>query len=101
ILLAQPKRRLKIGHTGITWGFRPDDAAKAIPDVARLGYHGYESFGNVIESWEEKAGLAAILESGKLALRSAYCPANLTDAAALKTEVATMVRWGKLIKKLG
>ena len=37
---AQSKRRLKIGHTGITWGFKPEDAAVAIRDVASLGYQG-------------------------------------------------------------
>ena len=31
---AQPKPRLKIGHTGITWGFKPEDAAVAIHDVS-------------------------------------------------------------------
>ena len=49
--------RLKVGHTGITWGFRPADAKPAIEDVARLGFHGYESFGNVLEAWEKDGGL--------------------------------------------
>ena len=35
-------RKLRCGHTGITWGFRPEDAERAIADVASLGYHGYE-----------------------------------------------------------
>ena len=64
-------RRLQIGHTGITWGFKPEDAAQAIPDVARLGYHGYESFGNVLEAWEAKGGLGQVLEAHKLQLISA------------------------------
>jgi hypothetical protein len=45
----QPAQRLRIGHTGITWGYKPDDAARAIPDVASLGYRGYETFGKVLE----------------------------------------------------
>jgi len=98
---AQGQRRLKVGHTGITWGFKPEDAQQAIRDVASLGYHGYESFGNVLETWEAKGGLGRILEEAKLPLRSAYCPADLTDPAKLKDEVQKMVRWGKLIKKLG
>ena len=28
-------------------------------DVASLGYHGYESFGNVLEAWETKGGLGS------------------------------------------
>jgi len=100
-LLAQGARRLKVGHTGITWGFQPPDAEQAIKDVASLGYHGYESFGNVLEAWETKGGLGQILQAAKLPLRSAYCPVNLTDPAKRKEEVEKMVRWGKLIKKLG
>ena len=100
-LLAQRARRLKVGHTGITWGFQPPDAEQAIKDVASLGYHGYESFGGVLEAWEAKGGLGQHLQAAKLPLRSAYCPVNLTDPAKRKDEVEKMVRWGKLIKKLG
>jgi inosose dehydratase len=98
---AQKPRRLKVGHTGITWGFAPADAEKAIVDTASLGFSGYESFGNVLEAWESKGGLDAILKANQLPLRSAYCPVNLTDATRLKDEVAKMVRWGELIKKCG
>ena len=101
VLNAQKARRLKVGHTGITWGFSPADAEKAIADAASLGFHGYESFGNVLESWEAKGGLDKVLDAAKLPLRSAYCPVNLTDPAKRKAEVATLVRWGQLIKKCG
>jgi inosose dehydratase len=97
----QNTRRLKAGHTGITWGFSPADAERAIPDVASLGFYGYESFGNVLEAWESKGGLDALLNVAKLPLRSAYCPVNLTDTAKLKDETAKIVRWGQLIKKCG
>jgi inosose dehydratase len=98
---AQKARKLRVGHTGITWGFSPPDAEKAIADVASLGFHGYESFGNVLEAWETKGGLDKLLEAAKLPLRSAYCPVNLTDATRRKDEVAKIVRWGQLIKKCG
>ena len=100
-LSAQGSRKLKAGHTGITWGFQPADAEQAIKDVASLGYHAYESFGGVIEAWEEKGGLDKILKSVNLPLQSAYCPVNLTDSTRRKDEVAKMVRWGNLIKKCG
>jgi inosose dehydratase len=100
-LVAQRTRKLKAGHTGITWGFSPADAERAIKDVAALGFHGYESFGNVLEAWESKGGLDALLKSAGLPLRSAYCPVNLTDPAQRKTEIEKMVRWGQLIKKCG
>ena len=98
---AQKTRRLKVGHTGITWGFSPADAEAAIKDVGSLGFHGYESFGNVLEAWEPKGGLDKMLESARLPLRSAYCPVNLTDPAVRKDEIAKIVRWATLIKKCG
>src|SRR4051794_19169096 len=74
-----PKRRLRIGHTGITWGFKPEDAERAVKDVGTAGYYGYESFGNVLEAWEPKGGLKPLLDEHKLQLISAYCPVNLLD----------------------
>jgi inosose dehydratase len=94
-------RRLKIGHTGITWGYRPENAEQAIKDIAAAGYSGFESFGNIIEAWEAKGGIGRLLDEAKLQLISAYCGANLTDAAQRSAEVAKLVGWGKLIKKYG
>lgn len=98
---AQPKRRLKIGHTGITWGFTPEDAARAIPDVASLGYWGYETFGDYFEPWEPKGGLKKVLEENHLPLISAYCNVNLTDPTKRADEVARAVLWAKFIKQAG
>ena len=94
-------RRLKIGHTGITWGFKPEDAEPAVKDVASLGYAGYESFGNVLEAWEAKGGLGRVLVAAGLPLISAYCGVNLTEPAMRKAEVDKIVRWGGLIRKCG
>jgi len=96
-----PVRRLKVGHTGITWGYAPDNAEQAIKDIASLGFNGFESFGNVIESLEAKGGIGRTLEGAKLPLISAYCGVNLTDAAQRKAEVDKLVGWAKLIKKYG
>ena len=98
---AAPARRLKIGHTGITWGFRPENAEQAIKDIASLGYDGFESFGNVLEAWEPKGGLGRILDEARLPLISAYCPMNLTDADRRKDETDRLLRWGKLIRGCG
>lgn len=101
VLHAAPSRRLKIGHTGITWGFKPDDAPRAIKDVGSLGYWGFESFGNVLEAWDARGGLRPLIEENKLQLVSAYCPVNLLDPAKKTDEIAKMVRWGKLIRQCG
>jgi inosose dehydratase len=94
-------KRLKVGHTGITWGFKPPDAEQAIKDVASLGFHGYESFGNVLEAWEKEGGLQRVLDANKLPLHSAYCPVNLTDPAKRRDEVEKLVRWARLIRGCG
>jgi inosose dehydratase len=94
-------KRLKVGHTGITWGFKPTDAEQAIKDVGSLGYQGFESFGNVLEYWEKQGGLKAQLDAAHVPLRSAYCPVNLTDPTKRKDEVDKLVRWGRLILAAG
>ena len=76
------RKRLKVGHTGITWGFKPTDAEQAIKDVGSLGFAGYESFGNVLEYWDKQGGLEAkLLDAAQVPLQSAYCPVDLTDPA--------------------
>jgi inosose dehydratase len=96
-----PARKLKVGHTGITWGYKPDDAAAAIRDVGSLGYQGYETFGEVLEAWEPKGGLKVALDESRLPLVSAYCNFNLTDPARRSDEIARAVKWAKLIKAAG
>jgi len=101
VLLAFAGKRLKVGHTGITWGFKPTDAEQAIADVGSLGFAGYESFGNVLEFWDKQGGLKRLLDAAQVPLRSAYCPVNLTDPAKRVDEIAKLVRWGRLIQAAG
>jgi len=100
-VLAQGKKRLKVGHTGITWGFKPTDAEQAIKDVGGLGYAGFESFGNVLEYWDKQGGLKTLLDAAKVPLQSAYCPVDLMDTTKRADEIAKLVRWGQLIKAAG
>jgi inosose dehydratase len=90
--------KLKIGHTGITWG---NDIELAIKDVSNLGFYGFETFGNVLEAWETHGGLAKVLEEHKLPLISAYCSCNLIDPSKRKEELEKMARRASLIKKCG
>jgi len=94
-------RRLKIGYTSITWGFGPKAAEAGIRDSAALGYHGYESFDNVLEFYEGQGGIGQLLDKYNIKLVSAYFNANLTNPEARKDEVARIVRWGKLLRKYG
>ena len=99
LLKGAADRNIRIGHTGITWPNNQID--QAIRDIAGLGFHGLETFGNVLESLEARGGVGPILEQNKLALISAYCGANLTDAARRNDEREKMLSWGRLIKKYG
>jgi inosose dehydratase len=97
-LIAAPLSPLKIGHTGITWG---NDIEQAIKDVSSLRYQGFETFGNVLETWEAKGGLRKVLDENRLSLISGYCTCNLTDSTKRKDELEKMKHWGELIKKNG
>jgi inosose dehydratase len=94
-------RRLKIGHTSISWGFGPKAAEPGIRDSAALGYHGYESFDTVLEVYEGEGGLGRLLDRYGIPLVSSYFNANLTNPDVRKEEVAKIVRWGKLLRKYG
>lgn len=89
-------RRLQAGHTGITWG---NNTAQAIADCGRLGFHGFETFGQVLASWESKGGIGLQLEQNHLPLISAYCSFNMTDPTKRKDELGQVLGWGQLIKK--
>jgi inosose dehydratase len=94
-------RKLKIGHTGITWGYAPQNAEAAIRDIAAAGYQHFESFGSVLAWWESRGGLKTILDQHGVALRSAYCPFELTDSTKRNENVANASRWGRLIRAAG
>ncbi|HVW86395.1 MAG TPA: sugar phosphate isomerase/epimerase [Bryobacteraceae bacterium] len=97
-LEAAPSRGLQIGHTGITWG---NDTEAAISDISRLGFYGFETFGNVLEKWETQGGLRKVLDDHNLPLISAYCSFNLIDPAKRKDELEKMRKWGLLLRKNG
>jgi len=93
-----PARKIRIGHTGITWG---NNSSQAIKDVASLGFYGFETFGNVLEKWAADAELDGLLAEYKLPLISGYCTLDLVDPSKRAGELARMMAWGKLIQKYG
>jgi inosose dehydratase len=97
---ASEKRKLHIGHTGITWSNA--NIETAITDIGNQGFYGFETFGEVFDKWEDQpGGLGAVLEAHKLPLISAYCGMNLTDSSKRSDEVAKAVRWAGIVKKCG
>jgi inosose dehydratase len=96
-----PVRKLKIGMTSINWGFSPEDAEPGIRDSAKLGYHGYEVFGNSLDALEAKGGLRRILEQYRMPMPSGYLNVNLSNPAVRKTQFENVARWGKVIRGCG
>ena len=123
-VLADRKRNLKIGHTGITWPApRPPVTEGAPPagrgaaggprrvdpawiegifkDISGLGFYGLELFSFQIQGMEASGGMAPLIEKYNLPLISAYGGPNLMDAAQRKDNIAQAIEWGKLHKKYG
>jgi len=94
-------RHLKVGHTGITWYYKPTDAPRAIKDCGTLGYWGFESFGNILQYWESRGGLQSLFRQYNIPLYSAYCPYDMIHPSKLQDEITKVVQWGRLIKKYG
>jgi inosose dehydratase len=91
------RRRLQIGHTGITWSNR--QVEDAIAGIASLGFYGFETFGDTLVTWEDRGGLGPVLEKHNLSLISGYCSINLTDPAQRDTELAKADKYCEVIKK--
>jgi inosose dehydratase len=103
---AAPLRKLKIGHTCITWGTFPpkgDDATlePAVKDIAAEGFWAYETFPEVIDNWDQRGLLRALMEKHKIPLRSGYITGDLLDPSKRKDEIARVSRLAGVIKKFG
>ena len=125
-VLAQRKRNLKIGHTGITWvaprpphpanadagvpAPRPPDAMRRVDpawiepifkDVSSLGFYGLELFSFQVEGMEANGGLGPLIEKYSLPMISAYGGPNLLDPAQRQESIAQSLVWARLLKKYG
>ena len=91
------KRKVQVGHTGITW--RNDQVEAAVTSIASLGYYGFETFGDNLIQWDAKGGMLPLLEKNKLPLISGYCTINLTDATKRDDELAKADQYCEMIVK--
>lgn len=124
--MAQRKRKIEIGHTGITWVQppppRPANADVAPPpgrgpggprrvdpvyieeifkDVSGLGFHGLELFTFQIQGMEENGGMGRLTDKYNLPLISAYGGPNLLDPTLRKDSIAQSMESARLLKKYG
>lgn len=96
------KRKFKIGATFILWGYGPENLEPALKDMSALGYHSFETFGNVIDDYENKrGGFAQVIEKYKVPIVSTFCQTDVLDPSKKKAELEKLIRWSKLTKANG
>src|ERR1051326_2596690 len=89
-LLGAAPRKLKIGHTCLTWNAAPrtpENLEEAVKDISELGYWCWETFADVLDSWDSKGTLAPLMEKYKVPLRSGYFTTNVIDPAQRKETI--------------
>jgi inosose dehydratase len=101
---AQAQKRLKIGITMLIWGAvprTPENLEPALRDASELGYHSFETFASVLEDYDKKGTLEALLGKYPIPLKSAYVTVNVTDPAQRKDQIAMLQRYATVLKKYG
>jgi inosose dehydratase len=103
-LSGTPKRKLRIGHTCITWGAFPKADAKAtigaaLKDISAEGYWSYETFPELLETLDDAKELAPMMEQYGVPLRSGYITVNVIDPAARKEGIDRVIQLSKVIQK--
>jgi inosose dehydratase len=96
------KRKFQIGSTFILWGYGADALEPSLKDIASLGYHSFETFGQVMEQYEKKpGGFAEVVQKYKVPIVSAFCTHDVLDPAKTAAEADKLRRWCKILKANG
>lgn len=101
-LLAAEPRKIRIGYTCLIWNVgprTPENLEKALKDISSLGFYKFETFAEVLESWDQKGELDELIGRYKVPLTSGYQTANVTDASKRKENLDMVTRLAKVIKK--
>ena len=64
----------------------PENLEPALKDSSELGYHSFETFASILEDWDKKGTLAALLEKYPIPLKSAYVTVNVTDPRSARSK---------------
>lgn len=71
-------------------------------DMSKLGYHSFETFGNVIERFEkERGGLKDVIAKYNVPIISAFCMTDVLNPSKRKDEMQKLITWCKLLKQNG
>lgn len=101
-LLGAPPRKLKIGYTCLIWNAAPrtpENLEGALKDLSTLGFYKFETFAEVLESWDQKGELGNLIARYGVPLTSGYQTVNVTDQAKRQENVDMVTRLAKVIKK--
>jgi len=102
LALEQLARKNEIGATFILWGYGADNLEASLSDMAKLGYHSFETFGQVIQEWEEKrGGFGKVVQKYGVPIISAFCMTDVLDPAKRPAERKKLERWAQLLKENG
>jgi inosose dehydratase len=97
-------KRLKIGITMLIWGAvpkTPENLEPSLKDASELGYDSFETFASVLEDWDKKNALRALLDKYPIPLKSAFVTVNVTDTAQRKAQIEMLQRYAAVLKKYG
>lgn len=103
-LTAAESRKLKIGCTTLIWGAvprTPENLEPALKDMSELGFWGYETFASILEDWDKKGTLSALMQKYPIPLTSAYTTVDVLNPAARKEQIEMVQRYAKIVKKYG
>ena len=91
-------RRLKVGHTGITWF--DNEAENAIKTIAKLGFHGAEIFGWGLNS-KKQEGKLDLFEKYDLPFVSSYFTLDIMNPAKKEEALQKLDTWAKILVEKG
>jgi inosose dehydratase len=100
---AEP-RNIKIGYTCLTWNASPrtpENLEPAVRDIANLGFYSFETFADVLVTWDEKGELSQLIDKYNVPLTSGYLTTNLMDPAARNDTLEKVTRVATVIQKHG
>jgi inosose dehydratase len=101
-LLAAPPRKIKIGYTCLIWNAAPrtpENLEGALKDLSTLGFYKFETFAEVLESWDQKGELGTLIGRYGVPLTSGYQTVNVTDQDKKRDNLDMVTRLAKVIKK--
>jgi inosose dehydratase len=102
LFMEEAAKRGDVGSTFILWGYGANALEPSLADMAKIGYRGFETFGNVLAEWEDKrGGIKNLIDKYDVPLISAFCGTDVLNPAKRPEEVKKLIRWCELTKQNG